>query len=496
MIEPHNETEPKLKAVSGYQNNSGAPPKILLWGVIGLFILIVGGVFAVFLGFNEILTTSQQVRVMDEFPFMEAFLLREPTPQGGVLPTVDPNIASDNAAMDLLNLSVESATEEPEEETTAETESTAEPTDVSLVVATDTPLPSATPLPTNTPPPPTASPTSAPFAIGGGAEDSGSAEFVAETATIPSSHRMFGMVWDRQTWNNCGPATVTTTLTYFGWQENQDYAQSFLKPNREDKNVGPYELVGFVNEQSSIRAVARMGGDTEMLRTLIANEFPVIVERGLLFEGNEWLGHYEALVAYDDSAGIFYAYDTFLGFGENGEGVIWSYQDLDEDWRAFNRMFIVLYEPEEEALVRAILGDLWDEQSAAEVALEQALAEARENPQDGFAWHNVGTSLTELGRYQEAATAFDRARQVGMPWRMLWYQFGTFEAYFNVGRYDDVISLAQSNLNNAPELEESYYWRGRALAELGNTSEAASNFRTALNYNPLFEDAQIALDNL
>ena len=38
-----------------------------------------------------------------------------------------------------------------------------------------------------------------------------------------------------------------------------------------------------------------------------------------------------------------------------------------------------------------------------------------------------------------AASAFDEARRIGLPYRMLWYQFGPFEAYLRVGRYQDVI---------------------------------------------------------
>jgi tetratricopeptide (TPR) repeat protein len=173
------------------------------------------------------------------------------------------------------------------------------------------------------------------------------------------------------------------------------------------------------------------------------------------------------------------------------------YSDLDSDWQAFNRLFIVIYQPGEESTIRAILGDYWEADQAAEIALETAQEEARANQTNGFAWHNMGSSLVALGRYQEAATAFDLARQSdSLPWRLLWYQFGMFEAYYNVGRYDEVISLAQSNLNQSPELEESYYWRGLAYAGQGNQGEAASNFRTALSFNPNYTAARNALDNL
>src|SRR5690606_2020995 len=114
-----------------------------------------------------------------------------------------------------------------------------------------------------------------------------------------------------QTWNNCGPATITTALSYFGWVQDQEYAKDFLRYNREDKNVSPEELTNFVNEQSQAEALTRSGGNLDLLKSLISAGFPVVIERGMQFEGYDWLGHYQALVAYDDGQGVFYAYDSF-----------------------------------------------------------------------------------------------------------------------------------------------------------------------------------------
>jgi tetratricopeptide (TPR) repeat protein len=287
-------------------------------------------------------------------------------------------------------------------------------------------------------------------------------------------------------------------LSYYGWQDGQETAAAYLKPNREDKNVSPSEMVAFVNESTGVRAITRIGGDLELLRELLAHEFPVVIETGYMPEGYDWLGHYQTVVGYDDLAQVFYLYDSFLGAGENGEGIIESYRELDSNWQAFNRTFIVIYRQEDEAEVAAILGDRADLTRAAELALQVGQEEARLNPQNPFTWFNMGTAYTRLGRYQEAATAYDQARRVGtLPWRMLWYQFGPYEAYFNVGRYDDVLALVNSNLNNGGEfVEETHYWRGRTLVELGQSRDAAAAFRLALSHNPSYLAAQSALNQL
>jgi tetratricopeptide (TPR) repeat protein len=79
---------------------------------------------------------------------------------------------------------------------------------------------------------------------------------------------------------------------------------------------------------------------------------------------------------------------------------------------------------------------------------------------------------------------------------MLWYQFSPFEAYYNVGRYDDILSLAQTNLLNARELEETYFWMGKVYAAQGKRDSAISEFRQALSYNQNFQPAADALNEL
>lgn len=99
-------------------------------------------------------------------------------------------------------------------------------------------------------------------------------------------------------------------------------------------------------------------------------------------------------------------------------------------------------------------------------------------------------------RSAEAAAAFDEARGLGLPWRMLFYQFGPYRAYFSVGRYQDVLDLANAALNARPDLEESFCWRGWARYLLDDQDGAISDFRSALVVNPNFSDAKAALESL
>jgi tetratricopeptide (TPR) repeat protein len=283
-------------------------------------------------------------------------------------------------------------------------------------------------------------------------------------------------------------------LSFYGWQNDQVYAASFLKPGgREDKNVNPVEIVAFVNSQSQLKALTRIGGNLDVLKALISNNIPVIIETGYFTEGSDWYGHYQTLVGYDDNLGQFYINDSNIGPNH-----VEDYDYLNTEWQQFNRRFIVIYRPQDETLVAGILGDLADPDKAAQTAFDLAQADAKEDSSNAFAWFNMGSSLVALGDYERAAAAYDKAQALGkLPWRMLWYQFGLFEAYYHMGRYDDVISYAEINLSTTGQyVEEAHYWLGMALEAQGKNTEAASAFRQALIHNPKYEAAQLALNEL
>jgi mono/diheme cytochrome c family protein len=96
----------------------GAPRRMLLWVVVGVFILcVIAGVVI----FRTVLTPGQQARVMDILPMMEVFLPPRPDP-GATLPTaqpVDPEVA-ESLLFGPLDLSTEGEEVTPEAEETPE----------------------------------------------------------------------------------------------------------------------------------------------------------------------------------------------------------------------------------------------------------------------------------------------------------------------------------------------------------------------------------------
>ncbi len=104
-----------------------------------------------------------------------------------------------------------------------------------------------------------------------------------------------------------------------------------------------------------------------------------------------------------------------------------------------------------------------------------------------------------------AAQAYDKAFEIYQtlpedlrPYRLMWYQVGPYQAYYNTGRYQDVINLANTTFTWAskPVLEESYYWRGMAYQALGKSNLAIADLKKAAALNPNYALPRLELQRL
>jgi len=315
----------------------------------------------------------------------------------------------------------------------------------------------------------------------------------------PKEYLLAGFRYEKQYFNNCGPTTLAMTLSYWGWAGNQFDPMTVLRPNQDDKNVSPEEFQRFL-QTIGFASIVRVNGDALTLERFIAAGYPVIIEKGLTCEADEercsgWVGHYSLIIGYNGKS--FTLQDSF-----RGAGIKLSYREVLDNWRAFNYTYVVVFPDAEQhrTKVLSLLGRAADQEQNYQDALARAQAETANNQWSAaaFAWFNVGTNLTYLGDYPNAALAYDQARNAGLSPHLLWYQFGLFRAYYEAGRYADVEHLASYAIDSAhlTGVEEDYYWRGKAREALGQREQALSDYHSALNANPTFQPAGKALTAL
>ncbi|MBN1267218.1 MAG: C39 family peptidase [Anaerolineales bacterium] len=311
---------------------------------------------------------------------------------------------------------------------------------------------------------------------------------------LPASFSLPEPEWEKQDWNNCGPAALSMALRYYGWPGDQFDISDYNKPDRADKNVNISELIYYVkNFAGWLEADYRVGGSVDVLQRFIAAGYPVIIEASteILEGGGGWAAHYLLVTGYEKNEQKFFVQNTYLRH-ENSL----TYEELEESWQPFNYIYMFVYPPEDQEQINALLGeDLeFEENRIRSLALAQMQIAA--DSEDAFAWFNQGTNLAGLERYDEAAQSYDRAIQLGLPWRFLRYQFGPYLAYFHSGRFEDLIAITELTLQRTPNSEEALLWRGWAAYQLGDVNAAAADFRQAYALNPSYDDAVYALEFL
>jgi tetratricopeptide (TPR) repeat protein len=365
----------------------------------------------------------------------------------------------------------EMPTAQPKAESMAPTAPvTALPPTMTLEIAKNTPIPTqiaaSTPLPTPTLPP------------------------------LPAKMELSPPDWEKQEINNCGPDTLAFYLKYYGWKGKQTDISDVIKPIPQDRNVNVEELNYYVRSKAGwLQTIYRVNGTIDYLRSLIANGIPVMVEVGHIYEqtfwpnDDHWAGHYLLLTGYDDAKKLFISQDSY--FGANSPV---PYAELERNWEPFNHVYILVYQPEKEDIIKAILGADWDETANRQRALDEAKVIAQKDPKNAYAWFNIGSNQVYFEQYILASQAYDKARELKLPQRMLRYQFGPFIAYFNANRIDDLMSISDYALIITPNSEEALLWRGWGLYRQGKKWDGVELWKKALEARPDYRDAKYAID--
>src|SRR4030042_6040218 len=183
-------------------------------------------------------------------------------------------------------------------------------------------------------------------------------------APLPSQIVLQPPPFEKQTANNCGPAALSMAMQIYGGEGSQADIAEQIKPVSGDRNVNPEELAYFVrNFAGWLKIEFRVDGNITILKRLLANHYPVIIEVASKLDPNDrlspsddlWDAHYLLVTGYDDASQIITTQDSYYGPDQEI-----TYSQFEMDWKPFNYLYMVLYLPEEAAELMRILGTYWE----------------------------------------------------------------------------------------------------------------------------------------
>ncbi|MBZ9751615.1 C39 family peptidase [Deinococcus sp. HMF7604] len=265
----------------------------------------------------------------------------------------------------------------------------------------------------------------------------------AET-TLPASVSLKGVGHDNQGLNNCGPVTASIVLGYYGKAVTQAQAAAALKDSSKDVEVSTQEVAAYL-ERNGLKTLIRYAGTPVQMRALLAAKLPVVVQQRL--QRGDKTAHFRTLYAYGPDS--FTASDSLLG-----PELTLTEARFTELWDYYNGEYLLAYPANREAEVRAILGKDWDEAANWSRLRDEMTARTRQDSATAFDWWGLGQARLALGQPEEAAKAFDRAVEIGVPLQYHWYRQGAMVAWNRTGQTEKTREVAQRILDEQPGIKE------------------------------------------
>jgi hypothetical protein len=242
-------------------------------------------------------------------------------------------------------------------------------------------------------------------------------------------------VW--QSLNNCGPASVVMALSSFGVDVSQETARLPLRGPGILSGMGPQRVSGWVNENFGLRSVWRNNGTNDLLRRLVANGFAPMVTQWMQDPQVSRIAHWRVVRGYDDAAGTFYVNDPMLG-----HMVPLSYQWFQNNWQPFSYRYMVIYDPKDEALLKAIVGEDWNDAKMRRNFYERTKVEAYAQDSSA-AWLAYGEASYGYGSFNEAVAAFERGMSLGSVQGVFTLRSSYPQALRALGRQKEADAAAQ-----------------------------------------------------
>ncbi|MEK7572173.1 MAG: C39 family peptidase [Patescibacteria group bacterium] len=314
---------------------------------------------------------------------------------------------------------------------------------------------------------------------------------ITKLSDPPAKKILPSLTFTMQSYNNCGPASLSMTLSHYGLSISQEILADSLRPHRngfgiDDDKSTTLEEMAEEAKKYDLRPYHRPNGTLTQMKQFIAHGMPIITKEWL--NETEDIGHYRLLRGYDDITQEIIQDDSY-----EGKDLRFSYPLFDKLWEKYNYEYLVLVPKEKQHIAEMILGEDNDPKVAWQHAAEKAEKKFTENPNDVASGFNLVAASYELGNYEKAVKVFEQIESL-LPRRALWYQIEPIQAYFELGNYERVFALSDAIINDTnPAVTELYVLRGEIYKKQGNIEEARAEFEKAVYYNKNVKEAQEAL---
>jgi hypothetical protein len=242
-------------------------------------------------------------------------------------------------------------------------------------------------------------------------------------------------IW--QSLNNCGPAAVVMALSTLGVDANQEAARLALRGPDVRRGMGPQGVDPWVKENWGLRSTWRNGGTIDTIKTLVANGFAPMVTQWMQDPWVSRIAHWRTVRGYDDAAGVMYVNDSMLG-----NMVPLPYDWFSRNWQSFSYRYMVIYKPEDEKLLKAIMGPQVSDAVMRRDLYERARSEAL-TQNTNFAWLALGEAAYAYGMFDEAVTAFEKGLSMGSANGVFGLRNSYPQALKALGRRQDADKAAQ-----------------------------------------------------
>ncbi|MEM9770046.1 MAG: tetratricopeptide repeat protein [Cyanobacteria bacterium P01_D01_bin.73] len=145
------------------------------------------------------------------------------------------------------------------------------------------------------------------------------------------------------------------------------------------------------------------------------------------------------------------------------------------------------FRQQQQTISQGLYSEVRQELERLKDAVTVQAMQGQSNDSDPQLWYARGNALDELGRYDEAIAAYDRALEADPKFYAAWVNRGY--CLDRLGRYRAAIASFDQALRIKPDYDGLWYNRGTVLGKIQRYGAAVESFNRALKLKPNFPAA-------